>query len=76
LSGRERSAPNAPGSSTLLTLTLELPFAAAGDQHSRERAVFADELAKDLADASGLAPACFRLVRVAPGSIRPHTLVA
>ncbi len=31
--------------------------------------MFADELAKDLADASGLTPACFRLVRVAPGSI-------
>ena len=31
--------------------------------------VFADELAKDLADASGLAPACFRLVRMLPGSI-------
>ena len=52
-----------------MTLTLGLPFGAAGEEHSRERKVFVDDLSNDLANASGLPPVNFRIMRLMPGSI-------
>ncbi len=63
--------PCATGQKTTINmkLTLGLPFGTAGEEHSRERKVFVDDLSNDLANASGLPPVNVRIMRLMPGSI-------
>ncbi len=63
--------PCAAGQKTTInmTLTLGLPFGTAGEEHSMERKVFVDDLSNDLANASGLPPVNFCIMRLMPGSI-------
>ena len=60
------AAENAP---VQLIMTLGLDFSMAGSEGSDKREKFTRDVAQDLASASGLPPANFRIKDVSPGSI-------
>jgi colicin import membrane protein len=60
------AADNAP---VQLIMTLGLDFSIAGSEGSDKREKFTRDVAQDLASASGLPPANFRIKDVSPGSI-------